>query len=133
MSVIGTCRRGGHPLQCGLLVGLLAVLLAGCMPAEDLPLITGANGDRGRLLLEQYDCGSCHLIPGVRRAEGDLGPPLAAFARRVYIAGELPNQHELLMQWIRHPSSLVPDTLMPDQAIPDSQARDMSAYLMSLR
>jgi cytochrome c1 len=129
MNAAGTQRYGGRRLQ-GV---LLTSVLAGCMPANELPPLTGADPDRGRLLLEQYDCGSCHVIPGVRRAQGELGPTLAAFARRVYIAGELPNQHEVLLSWIRHPSALVPDTLMPDQAVPDSQARDMSAYLMSLR
>lgn len=88
---------------------------------------------RGQLLLEQYDCGRCHVIPGVRRANGTLGPSLASFAHRVYLAGEVPNQPEALRRWIPHPSSLVPDTLMPDQPMPAAHARDMGAYLMSLR
>jgi cytochrome c len=103
---------------------MMAGVLAGCEPAGEA---------RGRLLLEQYDCGSCHIIPGVRRAHGRLGPTLETFAHRTYIAGELPNQPEVLTRWIQRPSALVPDTLMPDQHVPDTHARDISAYLMSLR
>ena len=56
-----------------------------------------------------------------------------AFAQRAYIAGEFPNRPDLLLQWIQQPSDLVPDTLMPDLGVSDDHARDMRAYLMSLR
>jgi cytochrome c len=102
---------------------LAACVLAGCL-SEKPP---------GVLLLEQYDCGSCHVIPGVRRAHGALGPTLESFGHRVYIAGELPNQPELLVRWIQQPSALVPGTLMPDQGVPEPHARQMGAYLMGLR
>jgi cytochrome c len=109
---------------------LVACVLAGCLPADATPDRKEANG---RLLLEQYGCGSCHVIPGVRRASGRLGPTLEHFAHRAYIAGEQPNHPELLALWIGHPSALVPDTLMPDQQMPTGHAHDMAAYLMSLR
>jgi cytochrome c2 len=124
MSLARSLRRAGA--ACGLIAGLLA----GCAPR-------GADADaavaNGRLLLEQYGCGTCHAIPGVRQANGQLGPTLDSFARRAYIAGELPNQPEMLVRWIRQPSLLVPDTLMPDLAVRDAHARDMVVYLMSLR
>jgi cytochrome c len=119
MNRTDTWARARHA-ACVMVSGVLA----GCQPAGE---------GRGRLLLEQYDCGSCHIIPGVRRAHGRLGPTLETFALRTYIAGELPNQPEVLTLWIQRPSALVPDTLMPDQHLPDSHARDISAYLMSLR
>lgn len=110
--------------------GLAAGLLTGCLPVDPA---TDTDAQRGQLLLEQYDCGNCHIIPGVRRAQGRMGPTLQSYAHRAYIAGELPNQREVLVRWIGHPSALVPDTLMPDQGVPDAHARDMSAYLMDLR
>jgi cytochrome c len=112
---------------------VLAALLAGCNAMEEPGSVQGGEPRRGQLLLEQYDCGSCHVIPGVRRAQGMHGPTLAAFAHRAYIAGELPNQPELLVRWIRHPRSLVADTTMPDLGVPQQHARDMGAYLMDLR
>jgi cytochrome c len=109
------------------------LLLCACVASEEPPRIAAGDAESGRLLLEQYACGSCHVIPGVGRANGLTGPTLEAFGRRVYIAGELPNQPELLVQWIRQPHSLVNDTLMPDQNVPRPHATDMGAYLMGLR
>jgi len=109
--------------------GLFA--LAGCSSssAEDLQ----AARIEGRLLLEQYDCGRCHIISGVRRAQGVMGPVLHGFSQQAYIAGEIPNIEPLLVQWIQSPHQLVPDTLMPSQDVPEAHARRMAAYLMSLR
>lgn len=111
---------------------MLASALAACLPDAAPTTTAGASAERGRLLLEQYDCGSCHAIPGVRRSQGQTGPALLAYARRAYIAGELPNQPEVLHQWIQDPRALVPDTLMPVQDVPENHARDMAAYLMGL-
>ena len=125
MSGVSTLRRTSS--GCLIIVGLLAGCTVG---EEDGEALAQA---RGQLLLEQYDCGRCHVIPGVRRANGRIGPSLETFAHHVYLAGEVPNRPEVLLQWIPHPSSLVPDTLMPDQPMPAEHARDMGAYLMSLR
>jgi cytochrome c len=126
--VSSSCAR----TRWGLAAATVAAVctLAGCSSVEQP---ADAAQVRGQLLLEQYDCGSCHVIPGVRRANGKLGPSLETFARRVYIAGEVPNQPELLVRWIPHPKSLVPDTLMLEQPMPPEHARDMGTYLMSLR
>jgi cytochrome c len=119
-------------LQRRLLYALLPAVVMGCAPPQQA---TSVSGDKlvGKLLLEQYDCGSCHVIPGVRRAQGTLGPDLQAFSRRAYIAGEIPNDPALLRSWINDPPKLVPDTLMPSQQVPLQHAEDMGAYLMSLR
>lgn len=83
--------------------------------------------------MAQYQCGRCHAIPGVEAADGRIGPPLAAFGRRSYIAGQIPNRDELLRLWLMRPQSLVPDTTMPALGVGAADARDMAAYLSSLR
>jgi cytochrome c2 len=88
--------------------------------------------ERGRALLAQYQCGSCHRIPGVAAARGTVGPPLEAWARRSYIAGRLPNRPELLQRWIVSPPSLVPGTAMPSMGVAPHDARAIAAYLYSL-
>lgn len=88
---------------------------------------------QGRRLLGQYQCGSCHAIPGVAAARGKAGPALDAFGLRSYIAGHVPNRTENLVRWIVRPSSVVPGTTMPSMGVSEEDARRMAAYLHGLR
>lgn len=132
---------GAHRRSCALLAGgallllPLALALAGCEDAEDAGAAGPPSGNaaRGQRLLAQYQCGSCHAIPDVPAAQGGIGAPLSAFGRRSYIAGHIPNHAETLQRWIVEPNALVPGTLMPDMGVGDADARDMAAYLLSLR
>lgn len=93
----------------------------------------GGDASRGRQVIQQYGCGSCHEIPGVVGAHGLVGPPLLWFARRSYVAGELPNTADNLELWIRSPQKIHPRTAMPALGLDDQQARDVVAYLYTLR
>ena len=99
------------------------------LPYGDAP---AAQLARGRELLAQYQCGSCHAIPKVPAARASLAPPLDAFGRRSYIAGHLPNRPETLARWIEAPAALVPGTTMPSMGVSPRDARDMAAYLLAL-
>jgi cytochrome c len=101
---------------------------AACQPAP-----AGGDAQRGARLLAQYQCGACHVIPGIGGARGQLGPPLHGFGRRAYIAGHLPNGDDMLMRWIVDPRKLVPTTPMPSMGADEADARDMATYLLSLR
>ncbi|MDQ0041389.1 c-type cytochrome [Variovorax boronicumulans] len=114
---------------------LLAALASGCELGErDLPYGGAPSAQRvaGQRLLAQYQCGSCHAIPGVPIAQGAVGPPLSAYGRRSYIAGHLPNRPDTLAQWIVAPAALVPGTAMPAMGVSPQDARDMAAYLLAL-
>ena len=87
---------------------------------------------RGRELLVLYRCGTCHAIPGVPGAHGQVAEPLTAWRHRSYIAGRLPNRPEVLARWIVAPQSLVPGTLMPRLGVTPAEAQAMAAYLYSL-
>jgi len=91
-----------------------------------------ARVERGRALLTQYQCGSCHAIPGVASSRGHVAQPLTAWSRRSYIAGRLPNRADVLAQWIAAPQSLVPGTAMPAMGVSPPEAQAMAAYLFSL-
>jgi cytochrome c len=95
--------------------------------------VAGGDPQKGIVEMQKYACGSCHTIPGVPQANGDVGPPLNAYARRGMIAGELPNTPENLVHWIQDPQGVKPGIDMPNMGIPDSEARDMAAYLYKLR
>ena len=110
---------------------LLALIVSACSDVE--PPHASGDAQNGRLLLRQFGCGACHRIPGVATAEGTIGPPLDAVARRVYLAGRLPNTPQNMVRWIRAPHSVDPSTTMPDLQVTQAHARDMTAYLYTLR
>jgi cytochrome c1 len=116
---------------------LLPALAAGCYGdhAERPYVIHVAGGDpaRGARVIGHEDCGSCHTIPGIRGAEGVVGPPLMWMARRTYIAGRLPNEPENMVRWVRSPEAIDPQTAMPNPQLTEQQARDVAAYLYTLR
>jgi cytochrome c1 len=99
--------------------------------AYDIP--TGGAASRGITAIAAKNCGSCHTIPGIQGAHGVVGPPLYFFGRRTYIAGEIPNSPDNLVRWIRSPQSVEPHTAMPDLGVTEQQARDIAAYLYTLR
>ena len=118
-----------------LLILGVAATLAGCTPDGDAPRWSGFGGDsnRGSLVIVRESCGDCHQIPGIDNASGQVGPPLAHYAQRTIVAGMLPNTPDNLTHWIQHPQSVVPGNAMPDAGLTDQQARDVAAYLYSLK
>ncbi len=114
---------------------LAAVGLCACGPAAvpGHPLLPRAHSGRGRALIEKIGCGACHEIPGVSGAKGQVGPSLARVGRRAVIAGVLPNTPQNMVRWIETPQSIVPGNAMPNMEINDHDARDVAAYLYTLR
>ncbi|HEX6514769.1 MAG TPA: c-type cytochrome [Nocardioidaceae bacterium] len=114
-----------------------SLLLAACAEPEqgEAPPqeATVGSPDRGAELIRSYGCGSCHMVPGVDGADGLVGPPLTHFARRSYIAGELPNSEDNLHRWIRDPQAVEPGTAMPDLGVTERDAEDITAYLYTLK
>ncbi|MEO6320249.1 MAG: c-type cytochrome [Polaromonas sp.] len=98
-------------------------------PAQQL----SADAERGRLALTQYACSACHTIPGIAGSSPQVGPPLKGLASRSLIAGKLANTQDNLVHWLRNPKSVKPLTAMPDLAVTEAHARDMAAYLATLR
>ncbi|MGH8742508.1 MAG: c-type cytochrome, partial [Burkholderiales bacterium] len=111
-------------------IALFSVLLGAC---GNEAALTEGDPERGQLLLRQFGCGACHRIPGVADARGNVGPPLEGVARRVYLGGVLPNSRENMARWIRSPKSFDPQTAMPELQVGEEHARDMVAYLYTLR
>jgi cytochrome c len=95
--------------------------------------LTGGDPHAGREAIARYGCGACHTVPGVRRAQGMVGPPLTAFAKRIYVAGKLPNSPDNLIHWILDPQGVSAATAMPNTGVTEGDARDIAAYLYTLR
>jgi cytochrome c len=115
-----------------MILVLVAVFVAACGRDEPRPVAEG-DAERGRALIQSYGCGSCHTIPGVLGARALVGPPLWAIADRGYIGGVLPNTQSDMVRWIRNPRAINPRTVMPNLGVTESDARDIAAYLSTLR
>jgi cytochrome c len=95
--------------------------------------MTGGKVDAGVAAIGRYGCGACHRIPGIAGAVGETGPALNGIAVRAQIAGMLVNNPDNLTYWLRHPQRVMPGNGMPDQNVTETEARDIAAYLYTLK
>lgn len=118
------------------MLGVVVLGLAACAgdDAQRAPVarVEGGDATRGRQLLVDYGCTSCHTVPDIRGAHAVVGPPLTDWGDRWYIAGHLINEPDNLILWIQAPQSVEPGTVMPDMGVATEDARDMAAYLYTL-
>lgn len=103
------------------------------MPKPPANVTAAPDPSRGKRALEQYACVGCHETPGVIGPEAHVGPTLHGVGARQILAGFLPNTPDNLVRWIREPQKLKPGTAMPDLGVAERDARDMAAYLATLR
>lgn len=96
-------------------------------------VVAGGSPARGLALTRQAACGACHVIPGLEWPKGVVGPPLTGFADRNLIAGRFPNQPDFLAAWVRNAPAMDPQTGMPASGLSQQEARDVAAYLYTLR
>ncbi len=112
---------------------ILGVISAAILAASCERQTTAGDADRGKAAIHALGCGACHEIAGIRSARGRVGPPLLAVGRQAYIAGILPNTPANLSRWLQNPPAVAPLTAMPNLGITPAEARDMVAYLYTLR
>lgn len=126
------------------LFGVATILLGGIAAAYwgaalarrtvvEAQALTGGNVEAGRVALSNYGCNTCHTIPGVMDARGLVGPPLSQIANRIYVAGVLPNTPDNLIRWIENPPGINPRTAMPNLGVGEADARNIAAYLYTLK
>jgi cytochrome c len=121
-------------------VGALAIAVCACAIGacranydSEAAQLTGGDPRRGVQAIGRYGCGACHDIPGIRNARGNVGPPLARIASRTYLAGRVTNTPADMIRWIQHPQQIERGTAMPEMNVSDQDARDIAAYLYTLR
>lgn len=91
------------------------------------------SASAGKKLIDQYACLSCHKIPGFEGPQGSMGPSLEAFASRKTIAGGIPNEPQTVTAYLQNPQAVDPQNRMPPLGISEPEARDITAYLLTLR
>jgi len=116
----------------------LALTLASvtaCRPSAttEASMITGGDIERGRSAIGKYGCAACHTIPGVAGANATVGPPLDRIAVRGYLGGHLTNSPANMIRWIQKPQDVDPKNAMPNMGVTDQDAKDIAAYLYTLR
>jgi mono/diheme cytochrome c family protein len=80
---------------------------------------------RGReLFYTKYACQSCH-IADYKKDKGYVGPALADAGDRLTPVW--------IYRWLKNPNALSPGTLMPNPNLPDAEARDLTAFLATLK
>jgi len=80
---------------------------------------------RGKqLFYSKFACQSCH-IADYQNDKGYVGPALAGVGNRLTPAW--------VFKWLKNPNALRQGTLMPNPNVRDDEARDLTAFLMSLK
>jgi cytochrome c1 len=74
------------------------------------------------LFREKYGCQSCHIVGG---NGGYVGPPLDKAGIRL--------QAGWTYHWLLNPQKYKPETLEPRDGFSEAEAKDLTAYLMSLK
>jgi len=133
MEEIRRLARLSAPVMLVMSAPLFLVACSEGQEASAQPLHIGGNPQHGRELIGQYGCGSCHTIPGINGADALVGPPLDKMGRRIYIVGMLRNTPENMMQWLENPQQIVPGNAMPNMQMSRDDARDLTAFLYTLR
>ena len=114
-----------HAARCALLT-----LLCSACSRHEAPF---GDANRGKQLVAKYGCPVCHIIPDVEGPKGMIGPPLAHLATRPLIGGKLKNTPENLAKWLQNPQAIDPNNAMPNLGITPVDARDLTAFLQTLK
>jgi len=110
------------------------LLQSGVAPAP--PASAPGNLVRGRELIEQKGCTSCHVFSGVQPfAASEAAPAGSDVARAAALAPDLRFtrerfQRDRLLGWLLDPKAIKPDTRMPNFDLSPEEAADIAAYLL---
>jgi len=96
-------------------------------------VVPNGNPAAGQAAIVSYGCGSCHTIPGVPGANGTAAPSLAGWDNQQTILGQVPNTPDNLTRFIENPQAVVPGATMPNLNVTATDARNIAAYLYTLK
>jgi cytochrome c len=115
-----------------LVAGVAALNACGDTRASSV-VLDGGDAAHGKAVIQHYGCNACHAVAGFPEPSVVVAAPITGIASRGYIAGTLPTTPSNLALWIRFPKKVKPATAMPDLGVSESEARDVVAYLYSLK
>jgi mono/diheme cytochrome c family protein len=92
---------------------------------------TGGNATHGKEIVETVGCKGCHVIGDdtrmrdVRGFSYDVAPELTRAGSKL--------DPDWVYEWIKNPRQYRPNTRMPSLRLSDQEARDIVAYLMTMK
>lgn len=89
---------------------------------SDLGPDAAARGKQ--LFYSKYGCQACHIVD-YKADKGYIGPALASAGNRL--------TPEWMFRWLKNPNALRAGTLMPNLNLQDEDARDLTAFLTTLK
>ena len=106
--------------------------------AVDLPARPPGDAKRGRALISEKGCASCHAFSGVPSfARSDPAPVDGELALAASLAPDLSFTRErfrpaALLTWLLDPRVMKPDTRMPNFGLTPEEAADIAAYVLEV-
>lgn len=110
---------------------------------ESQPFFQALNDQQkqGVRVMVQRGCGSCHTIPNIPGAAGNIGPNLGTATglppvsdRKTIAGGAVPNNStDDLAGWIMDPPAHKPGTAMPKLGLSADEAKAAAEYLYSIK
>ena len=91
----------------------------------------GGNANRGKELVETIGCKGCHVVGedtrmrDARQLSFDIAPELTRVGSKI--------DPDWTFEWVRNPRHFRPETRMPSLRLTDQEARDVVAYLITLK
>jgi cytochrome c1 len=129
----GATDAASRTLLILLLACAFAAVACESRAVKEAQALTGGSVSRGAPAIGKYGCAGCHTIPGIEGATSTVGPPLTQVAVRQYLGGHLLNTPGNMVKWIQHPQAIDPKNAMPELGVTDQDAKDIAAYLYTLR
>jgi cytochrome c len=91
--------------------------------------VRGGDPQLGRQPIVSYGCNACHVVNGIGKATGRVGPKLQDIDAQIYLGGVIPNTAENMVRWIMFPQEINPLSAMPNMDVTEQDARNIAAYL----
>lgn len=103
--------------------GIVAYLFDKSKPIEMPQPLEGGDVEKGKELVANLGCMGCHAVEDWEGT--NFGPDLKPIGSKVNAAW--------LQDWLKNPKHYWKETRMPQMRINDEEARDISAYLLTLK
>lgn len=91
----------------------------------------GGVPSRGQELVGNIGCKGCHTIGDDTRMRAERGTSYDIAPELTWLAGKV--NPDWLFDWLKNPRHYHPNTRMPSLRLTDGEARDVVAYLMTLK